>query len=442
MSKGKFVKYLVSGLVVVVLICGVFSIVKRMTGTSSEETVARDNKANQSFVSETKTKKADKKKTDSTGKKETTDKETSDNKTSGKEASDKQTTDKEADNSKPMTSLKVEAPASFIRVGDIMQLKISHEPEDATNTKLKWSCSEKGLVSISDDGVLTPEKNSGRHTVKITAQATDGSKLKETFELRILPEIDLTKPLVAITFDDGPNPKTTNPILDVLEENYVRSTFFLLGKNAALYPETVKREYDLGMEIASHTYSHDNPQDTGKPTFANKSESEQRKEIEDTNAAIEKAGAPAPTLLRPPYGGANSKMYALLKEYNLCCMNWSVDTLDWKGRSADYTYKQVMDQVQDGDVVLLHDIHEYNVGAVQRFIPDLIAKGFQPVTVSELYEAYHKINEGTERNNLDLLSPGTYHERPNPRSGGSTEEVETDSSETSTQSTGSTQNNQ
>ena len=294
-----------------------------------------------------------------------------------------------ADNSIQITDLKVEAPAPTIRVGQTMQLNITTEPADATNTKLKWSTTDGDLVTVSDDGVLTPEPGSEKHTVTVTAETTDGSGKKANFDLRIYPEIDVSKPMVAITFDDGPNADTTNPMLDVLEENYAKATFFCLGQNVEQYPETVQREYQLGMEVGTHTYSHQD--------LMSISDSERDKEIRMGVESIEKVIGVKPTLMRPPYGAYVSssisgkadydgRVRATAKQYGLTCVNWWVDTNDWKYKSADKTYEGVM-VVQDGQIVLLHDIHAYNIDAVKRFVPDLIEKGYQLVTVTEMYEA-------------------------------------------------------
>ena len=106
--------------------------------------------------------------------------------------------------------------------------------------------------------------------------------------------------------------------------------------------------------------------------------------------------------MRPPYGAVNSTVLAEAKKQGLCAVNWSLDTEDWKTKNADDTYKMVM-TATDGDVVLLHDIHEYNINAVERFVPDLIAEGYQLVTVSEMYEARG-----------ETLDPGTIHYRTDP----------------------------
>lgn len=363
-------KMIAAVVVVVILLCGIFAIMKNLTSPASA---------------------------DKNGSK----------KGSSTKATEAST--EKADNSVPMTDLKVSAPATTIRVGETMQLKISHEPSNATNTKLKWTCSKDGMVTVTKDGVLKPGKNAGKNTVKVTATATDGSKLSASFDLRIYPAIDPSKPMVAITFDDGPNPETTTPMLDALEENYAKATFFCLGQNAGYYPETVQREYNLGMEVGTHTYSH--------VVLTNLGASALDSEISKSVTAIENAIGVKPTLMRPPYGAVNKTVLSAVGGYNLCCMNWSLDTEDWKTKNADATYNEVM-KAQDGDVVLLHDIHEYNVDAVKRFVPDLIAEGFQLVTVPELYKARG-----------ETLDAGTVHYRTDPTTQASAETTPADSTD-------------
>ncbi|MDO5146433.1 MAG: polysaccharide deacetylase family protein [Eubacteriales bacterium] len=356
MKKGvsKYLQYVVVAVVVVILLCGIFSIVKRLTGTSSTGALSKGENGKKS----------------------------------------EKVSEKTADNSVPMTRLTVTAPTAHMRVGEEMKLSIETEPKGATNTELKWSCSEKGAVKISKNGVLVPAAGGAKKTVKITAKATDGSGLSSSFDLRIYPEIDPSKPMVAITMDDGPNPDTTELMLDVLEENYAKATFFCLGQNVGYYPDTVKREYDLGMEVGTHTQSH--------KQLSALSSSALTEEIETAIEVTKEATGVAPLLMRPPYGAFNATVLEAAKSHGLCAVNWSLDTEDWKTKNADATYRMVM-TATDGDVVLLHDIHEYNVDAVRRFVPDLIAEGFQLVTVSEMYEARG-----------ETLEPGTIHYRTDP----------------------------
>lgn len=376
-KKSGAVKTIAAVVVVVILLCGIFAIIKNLTAPASADNKAGNKGSNSAKATEAST--------------------------------------EAPDNSVPMTDLKVTAPATTIRVGETMQLEISHKPSNATNTKLKWTCSKDGMVTVTKDGVLKPGKNAGKNTVKVTATATDGSKLSASFDLRIYPAIDPSKPMVAITFDDGPNPETTTPMLDALEENYAKATFFCLGQNAGYYPETVQREYNLGMEVGTHTYSH--------VVLTKLGASQLDDEISKSVDAINKAIGVKPTLMRPPYGAVNKTVLSAVGGYNLCCMNWSLDTEDWKTKNADATYNEVM-KAQDGDVVLLHDIHEYNVDAVKRFVPDLIAEGFQLVTVPELYKARG-----------ETLDPGTVHYRTDPTTQATSETAPAASTDSAAEST-------
>ena len=313
------------------------------------------------------------------------------------EAKTKDTAGQKADNSVPMTKLEITAPANNVRVGEELALEIRTEPADATNKNLTWTINDDSLAelfTVSDTGVLTMLEGAEKHNVTLKAEATDGSGLSATLDLKVFPAIDPSRPMVAITFDDGPNPDTTNVMLDAIEENYAKCTFFVLGQNAEYYPEVVKREYELGQQVATHTYSHQELTKLDGPALT--------QEIEKGVKAIEAATGKAPELMRPPYGAYNDTVRAEAKKYGLCCVNWSLDTEDWRTKNPDATYQMVMKAV-DGDVVLLHDIHQYNVDAVKRFIPDLISQGYQLVTVSEMYAARG-----------ETLEPGTIHFRTDP----------------------------
>lgn len=202
------------------------------------------------------------------------------------------------------------------------------------------------------------------------------------------------RPMVALTYDDGPG-KYTDKLLDCLEENNAKATFFMLGENAERYPDIVKRIYDSGMELGNHTYDH-----KMLPTLSSEEISD---EIGKTNSIIENAaGVPADSL-RPPGGSFNESVQELA---GMPIIKWSLDTKDWKTKNADATYQKTMDNVQDGSVVLMHDIHESSVEASLRLIPELVEKGYKLVTVQELAKAkgidledgevYYYFGEGTQ----------------------------------------------
>lgn len=184
-------------------------------------------------------------------------------------------------------------------------------------------------------------------------------------------------PYIAMTFDDGPSAKLTPQLLDMLKARGIKATFFVVGTNAAEYPQIIKRMVDEGHEIGNHSWSH--------PALNKLSATSLRKQLEDTNAAIVKAGAPRPSLIRPPYGATNARLAKLFdEEYGMKSIIWSVDPLDWKYRNSKKVYDLIVQKTQPGAIILSHDIHASTVAAMPEVFDTLLAKGYQFVTVSEL----------------------------------------------------------
>ena len=186
-------------------------------------------------------------------------------------------------------------------------------------------------------------------------------------------EIDPTKPVIALTFDDGPSAsKSTGRILDVLEKYGITASFFCVGENAKTYPDTLKRMLVLGCEIGNHTYSHKRYGD--KVT---------KKEIISCSKAIKSAIGYKPTVMRATGGITNTKIRKWAKAQDMSLYYWSVDTRDWKTRNTKKIVKKIM-SAKDGDIILMHDIYNETAAAVEKAIPRLIKKGYQFVTVSQL----------------------------------------------------------
>lgn len=184
--------------------------------------------------------------------------------------------------------------------------------------------------------------------------------------------IDPAKPMVALTFDDGPS-QYTEGILDVLEKYDSRATFFEVGNRVHWYPDTVLRIDRMGCELGNHSYDH--------PVMGNASASKIRSEIGTTDKKMKAITGKEPVLFRPPYGsiGTNLKKYA-----GKPLILWSIDTLDWQSRNADKVYRSVMNNVKDGDIILMHDIFRSTRSATERIVPELKKRGYQLVTISEL----------------------------------------------------------
>ncbi|OZA84913.1 MAG: hypothetical protein B7X76_05870, partial [Azorhizobium sp. 39-67-5] len=168
--------------------------------------------------------------------------------------------------------------------------------------------------------------------------------------------MEVDGPYIAITFDDGPNPETTPKLLKILEARNIKATFFMLGTNAAAYPDVVRAVAAGGNEVGNHSWNH--PQ-LPKLTLAAAD-----KQIEDTSAAIEASTGKKPLYLRPPYGAMTPALQQhLVQKYGMTVIFWSVDPLDWKIRDAQSIYDQVMKQVRPGAIILAHDIHATTVAA-------------------------------------------------------------------------------
>lgn len=219
----------------------------------------------------------------------------------------------------------------------------------------------------------------GEDGKKVTGELQIGGKLY-TFskEGKVTSEkfyVDPTKPMLALTFDDGPGAETEK-LLEVLEKYNARATFFMVGTRVPQHPETIKKMQEIGCELGNHTSDHQN--------LTKLSDTEIKSVIQSVSDQVAEATGGSPTTVtRPPYGAFDDHVKAAAP--NPLIM-WSVDTLDWKTKNVESTVKSV-NSATDGDIVLMHDIHKTSVEAAIQVIPQLVEKGYQLVTVSEMAEA-------------------------------------------------------
>lgn len=217
-----------------------------------------------------------------------------------------------------------------------------------------------------------------------TAAPTDQPSQQPTAEPTISPgmmvsqytgrTLDKTKPAVALTFDDGPS-NQTGRILDALEKDGGLATFFLVGDRVEKYAETAQREYASGCLVGTHMYSHTKLTDMTAAEVEN--------ELNQCSAIHLSVIGAQPSVARPPYGSANS---TVREAVNLPLINWSLNSNDWETRDADRIYNDVMNNIQDGDIVLFHDLKDFSASAIERIVPALTKQGYQLVTVQELFE--------------------------------------------------------
>ena len=190
----------------------------------------------------------------------------------------------------------------------------------------------------------------------------------------LLRKIDKNKKMVALTYDDGPSIYTPR-VLKTLKENNAVATFFVVGNRVPTYSDTVKKAHDMGCEIGNHTYEH--------KSLPNLSETEVKRQISKTNKEVKKAIGEKPVIMRPTGGATNANVKQWV---GMPSIIWSIDTLDWKTRNADSTRRAVLNRVKDGDIVLMHDLYSATATASETIIPELVRRGYQLVTVSELAE--------------------------------------------------------
>ena len=181
------------------------------------------------------------------------------------------------------------------------------------------------------------------------------------------------KPSIAITFDDGPSGRYTGRLLDGLKERNVKASFFLIGENAEENPVLVERIYKEGHLIGNHTYSH--------VQMTHLSEEAAVREIEKTDQVISAISGEHVAYMRPPFGASQRELEVRMEVLPVL---WSVDPLDWTTENVDEIVSKVVTEVEEGDIILLHDCYASSVEAALRIVDILQKEGYEFVTVDRL----------------------------------------------------------
>ena len=198
---------------------------------------------------------------------------------------------------------------------------------------------------------------------------------------KVYRKIDGCEKKIALTFDDGPHPKITGEILEILKEYKIVATFFVIGQNAKNYPDAMKLIVESGCEIGNHTYHHEN--------FRNMSLEEMKAEFEKCEDILKNTYSLNVTLARPPEGFCSDALYSVSDEMKYDIILWSIDTKDWAHTPAEDIVNNVLSNVKGGDIILMHDYLSGKNGtreALRVIIPKLLGEGYEFVTVSELIE--------------------------------------------------------
>lgn len=198
-------------------------------------------------------------------------------------------------------------------------------------------------------------------------------------EIKVYRSVETSKKQIALTFDDGPHPTLTPRILEILVKYNVPATFFMVGQNVLNYPDAARAVIEAGHEVGNHTFTH--------PHIANLDEKAIFDEIGKCEDALEELCEYRPHILRTPQGALTSSLERCLLDDDYILVLWSLDTRDWENKSTACIVQTVLNRVQAGDIILMHDFIGHNSKtpeALEKMIPILLSQGYEFVTVSEL----------------------------------------------------------
>ncbi|SHH78804.1 polysaccharide deacetylase family sporulation protein PdaB [Clostridium grantii] len=188
--------------------------------------------------------------------------------------------------------------------------------------------------------------------------------------------VDTEEKKVAISFDASWGANNTVKILDILDKYDVKATFFLLGRWVDQFPEETKEIYNRGHEIGNHSDTHPDMVGVPKTNIV--------KEINITDSKIENLTGEKTSLFRCPSGSYNNSVVEAVESTNHYCIQWDVDSIDWKEQGADLEFNRVMKKVKPGSIVLFHNAAIYTPENLPRIIEELKAQGYEFVTISDL----------------------------------------------------------
>ena len=184
---------------------------------------------------------------------------------------------------------------------------------------------------------------------------------------------DSPRPRVALTFDDGPHPVYTKRLLDGLQSRGIRATFFVVGENISGSEDLIRRMADEGHVIGNHTYSH--------IKLSGITDAEACGEVQKTDALVRALTGSGTEFIRPPFGSWKKTLEC---ELEMIPVLWDVDPLDWTTKNTGVIVQRVLEDVEPGDIILLHDFYGSSVDAALEIADQLLAQGYELVTVDEL----------------------------------------------------------
>lgn len=246
----------------------------------------------------------------------------------------------------------------------------------------------EGSGNTEDTAAIDADRTAQENNGNDAPESEEKAKAREKYDYSL--GLDPEKPIIALSFDDGPS-IYTGRVIAALQANHAEATFFMVGYNVREYKDTVRLVYDAGMEIGNHTTDH--------KKLTELSKADVKSEVFDNEDLINAVVPVGKVVVRPPYGSHNSTVRNVVSRP---MFNWTVDSLDWKTRNADSIVAQIKQDARDGYIILMHDIYETTAEAAERIIPWLIDQGYQVTSVSKMFKARgEKTEDGQVYRNVE-----------------------------------------
>jgi peptidoglycan/xylan/chitin deacetylase (PgdA/CDA1 family) len=204
------------------------------------------------------------------------------------------------------------------------------------------------------------------------------------YNFRGIPEGPQGEKYVALTFDDGPHQILTPRLMDTLKKTDSKVTFFVMGVKAILHPEILERAISEGHEVSNHVWDH--------PVLTKINPQELSSQLARTSEAIRAATSSDPKTMRPPYGLTNRRNNDMIYgQKGMTIIQWSIDTIDWQFPTPQVIVDRVMKKIQNGDVILCHDIHANTINTMPLLIEALTKAGYKLVTSSTMVDMWNSM---------------------------------------------------
>lgn len=285
-------------------------------------------------------------------------------------------------------------PSSSIRFYQPSQEEISNGPGAVQQAEQEFNDAQEKAQAEAEAAAKAALSSASKTALAAFSSAVSGTAVQTAIEAQAQAEalaaarasyiqpgavrvLDPAKPMIALTYDDGPQSSVGNRIMNVFNQYGGKCTFFLVGERVPSHAAEVQRMANEGFEVANHTQNHKYLNRLGA--------AEIRAQVEACNNTIESICGVRPTLMRLPGGNKNA---TVLANVAMPVILWNIDTRDWKTRNAQSTVNAVLGKVKDGDIILMHELYPATADATDILVPALVSQGFQLVTVSEL--AYYR----------------------------------------------------